>query len=233
MQWIHDYQLFLFDFDGLLVNTEEIHYRAYQRMCRDRGYPLPWSFEEYCQAAHYDSEKLRESVYETLPALRAIEPDWSILYAEKKRAMLELLEGGAVRLMPGAARLLGELAAAGIAHCVVTNSPEEQIQIIRSQNPALNTIPHWFTRETYTHPKPHPECYLNAIAKTGAQGKKVIGFEDTPRGLNALLQTPATVMLITQVPYPEIPEFMRKGAKHYPSLEALPETLLESSSSPG
>ena len=33
MDWIKKYQLFLFDFDGLLVNTEEMHFLAYKQMC--------------------------------------------------------------------------------------------------------------------------------------------------------------------------------------------------------
>ena len=32
MRWISEYQLFLFDLDGLLVNTEELHYQAYKNM---------------------------------------------------------------------------------------------------------------------------------------------------------------------------------------------------------
>src|ERR1700722_3484515 len=101
MQWIHQYQLFLFDFDGLLVNTEEIHYLAYKKMFSDRGIHLNWSFSRYCQAAHYQAEGLRDQVYAEFPQLHVMEPDWKVLYAEKKRAVLALINEGAVQLMPG------------------------------------------------------------------------------------------------------------------------------------
>lgn len=221
MQWINDYQLFLFDFDGLLVNTEEIHYKAYQKMCRDRGFELPWDFIRYCHAAHYSQEKLRSSIFESVPELKEDEPDWEVLYREKKQAMVELLSGGAVKLMPGAKALLEALDRAGIARCVVTNSPDEQIEIIRSQNPFLDIIEHWFTRETYTQPKPNPECYLNAIKALNPEGGKVIGFEDSPRGLRALLQTPAKPVFISAVDYPEIPDFLEQGVVLFHSLEGL------------
>ena len=135
MQWIEDYQLFLFDLDGLLVNTEEIHFTAYKKMCEARGYKLPWDFARYCQEAHYDSEKLKNSLYADLPALHREEPNWDVLYSEKKKEMMALLNGGAVHMMPGAERLLRALAVADIPRCVVTHSPDEQIQIIKRRNP--------------------------------------------------------------------------------------------------
>ncbi len=55
MKWIHDFQLFLFDFDGLLVDTEGLHYAAYVNIMAARGYRLDWSFAEYSQMAHLNS----------------------------------------------------------------------------------------------------------------------------------------------------------------------------------
>lgn len=221
MQWINDYQLFLFDFDGLLVNTEEIHYQAYQKMCSDRGFDLPWTFPRYCRAAHYNQETLRRELFEAVPDLAKSQPDWEILYREKKQAMVYLLSQGAVQLMPGAEELLAALDRKGIARCVVTNSPDEQIQLIKRSNPVLETIPHWYTRETYSKPKPDPECYLNAIRDLCPEGGNVVGFEDTPRGMRALLQTAAKSLMITQVDYPELPDFIHQGAEHYSSLRDL------------
>lgn len=226
MKWIHEYQLFLFDFDGLLVNTEEIHYLAYKNMCAARGLDLDWSFSRYCEAAHYDAEALRHQIYAKFPLLQQAEPNWSVLYAEKKQAVLTLLRQGAVQLMPGAEKLLQELHKANIARCVVTHSADDLVNLIRQQHPILNTIPHWFTREHYSHPKPNPECYQKAIATFSQPGDRVIGFEDTPRGLTALLGTDATSVLVCQAKYPEIPSFISKGALHYSSLDKLPSGKL-------
>lgn len=40
MEWTQDYHLFLFDFDGLLVDTEALHLEAYRRMCAEKGHTL-------------------------------------------------------------------------------------------------------------------------------------------------------------------------------------------------
>lgn len=221
MRWIHEYQLFLFDFDGLLVNTEELHFLAYQRMCSDRGFHLKWDFNRYCQAAHYDASELEKQIYAEFPALKAMEPDWKVLYAEKKQAILQLLHEGAVHLMPGVERLLNALKEAGIKRCVVTHSPDELVVIAREKNPVLNTIPFWITREHYSHPKPNPECYLKAIEMHAGKGERVIGFEDTPRGIMALLGTTATPVMVCTANYPEIASFKKQGVTHYPTLDNL------------
>ena len=221
MNWIHDYQLFLFDLDGLLVNTEEVHYRAYKRMVGDRGFDLKWDFVRYCRAAHYEAEGLRDQIYVELPELQKMEPSWDVLYGEKRKAMIDLLNEGAIHLMPGVETLLKALDKADIRRCVVTHSADDLVSIIRRKNPILDTIPVWLTLHDYTHPKPHPECYQIAIERLGEPGTRMIGFEDTPRGLTALMQTQAKPVLVSTIPYPEIPEFIERGATHYRSFEEI------------
>jgi beta-phosphoglucomutase len=221
MNWIHNYQLFLFDFDGLLVNTEKVHFLAYQRMCRLYGFELTWNFDRYCQAAHYHPEGLRDQIYQEFPSLKEKEPSWEILYAHKKQAILDLVHEGAIHMMPGATALLKALQKSHIKRCVVTHSPEDLVKGIRKQNPILDTIPVWITREDYKHPKPNPECYMIAIERLSQEGDKVIGFEDTPRGLKALMGSSAEPILICEAQYPEIASFLQAGVRHYSTLEQL------------
>ena len=190
MEWIHSFQLFLFDFDGVLVNTEELHYKAYKKMCADRGFSLKWDLSTYAHYAMYRAEGLQEGIYKEFPALKQQEPDWSRLYQEKKDAYFTLLKEG-VELIPGVEKLLLALEEAGISRCVVTNSVAAHIALIREQIPVLNTIPHWITREDYEKPKPDPECYHKAIELYSRPGDRVVGFEDSPKGLKALLETDA------------------------------------------
>ncbi|MCC5831683.1 MAG: HAD family phosphatase [Chlamydiales bacterium] len=199
VHWIHDYQLFLFDFDGILVNTEELHYLAYKKMCANRGFSLKWDMRTYIRHAMYSASGLKEGIYQEFPDLKRYEPCWEILYREKKQAYAELLVRRGASLMPGVERLLKELERSGIKRCVVTHSSAEQIKLIRARQPVLNSIPHWITREDYSEPKPSPECYQRAIEKLAEEGERVIGFEDSPRGLKALLGTDAKAVLVTDL----------------------------------
>ncbi len=211
----------MFDFDGLLVNTEEIHYQAYKNMCKARGYELRWSFPYYCNVAHRSAENIRINIYQDLPGLHNEEPRWEVLYAEKKSAYSHLLEQGAVQMMPGAGELLNHLAKENVRRCVVTNSLAEHIAIIKQQQSVLNTIPHWITREDYSQPKPHPECYRYAIQQYAGPEDAIIGFEDTPRGLEALRGTRAQPVLIASRTHAYVSEVTGENVIHVESFEEL------------
>jgi HAD superfamily hydrolase (TIGR01509 family) len=193
MEWIRHFQLFLFDFDGLLVNTEHLHFQAYVNMLNKRGYSLDLSFAQFCELAHLHAGALREAIYAKFPDL---DPDWDSLYAQKTQICLELIASGKVELMPGVHKLLCALLDANIRSAVVTNSTLNQVQIIRAQIPILQTIANWVTREDYEKPKPNPDAYLRAIQLYGKKGDKIVGFEDSLKGFQALLQTPALAVLI-------------------------------------
>jgi HAD superfamily hydrolase (TIGR01509 family) len=227
MDWIFHYHLFLFDFDGLLVNTEKIHYNAYKKMCQRRGYQLTWTFAKYCSIAHTSATGLRENIYDDFPQLQQQEPIWEILYGEKKQCYMELLTEQPVELMAGAAELLALLEEAQVKRCVVTHSPLEQIQRIRKHQPLLDSITEWFTREDYTHPKPHPDGYLKAIEKLASKSDRIIGFEDSLRGIESLLQTPAQPVAICPPNTSYLKEILQhKNVLHYSSLTDFMDSAL-------
>lgn len=197
MQWINQFDLFLFDFDGLLVDTEKFHYEAYCILCHTQGVELDWDFEQFCNIAHSSATAIRDALH---PRLIHMQPKWDVLYSEKKKIYLNLLSSKPLELMPGAFELLSALAKTNIRRVVATHSPREQINLIKSHLPILNTIPFWVTREDYTNPKPAPDAYLTAIALHGQPQDRIIGFEDSLRGLTALMATPALALHITTRP---------------------------------
>ncbi len=228
MRWIHNYQLFLFDFDGILANTEDLHFRAYKKMCADRGFSLKWDLKTYAwQASLYGAGGLKEAIYKQFPDLKRYEPCWEILYREKKRAYTELLMEEQAPLMPGIEPLIQALSRADIKRCVVTNSPEEHVKMIRAKQPLLNTIPVWITREHYSQPKPASECYEKAIAMLGKEGDRIIGFEDSPRGLKALLGTKAEGVFVTSLlekkQLQQLSQEVEKDFHHFNSFDELLE----------
>jgi beta-phosphoglucomutase len=221
MLWIENFQLFLFDFDGLLVNSEKLHYQAYQQMCRRHGCELPWDFGSYIQVAHMgDDFAIRKEIYHLFPKLAEEFPEWAPLYAEKKQIYIELLTAGKMELMPGVGSLLERLEEKGIKRCVVTHSFRASVEEIRRQLPALNSIPNWVTREDVTRPKPDPEGYQKAIDLLAEPGDRIVGFEDTLKGLRALQGTVAKPVLICASSHPQLAQ-LPAGALHFESFERI------------
>ena len=225
MHWIHNFDLFLFDFDGLLVDTENLHFRAYQELCQRRGNALPWDLNRFMQIAHADATGLRREISALFP--RMIEQEiWENLYSEKKAIYESLIEQGDLSLLPGVEALLLKLASEVKKRCVVTNSTQKQTDAIRTRIRALQSIPHWFTRESYERPKPAPDGYLTALKALSAEGDRVIGFEDSMRGYHSLKEAGVgCAVLICSPGHPQLDGFAEKDGWHVSSFETVSKIL--------
>jgi beta-phosphoglucomutase len=225
MDWIQDYQLFLFDFDGLLVDTEPLHYASYAQLCLQHGCEMKWDFERFCQEAHGKAMGIWEALMREFPHLFVDESSREVLYEEKKTLYVELLKKRPLEFMEGAAELLAALDKRGAKRAVVTNSPRAHIEVIKESLPLLKSIPLWITREDYSHPKPSPEGYLKAIEHLAGPGDKIIGFEDTLKGLKALLSADVESILICPSQKTHVKECVMLGAKHFESLLSINRLL--------
>jgi beta-phosphoglucomutase len=214
-QWVQYYQLFLFDFDGLLVDTERLHYASYLEVARRRGCPLNWDFKRFCLEAHGKAMSFFDGLQKEYPDVFKEGPTKEELYEEKKRLYVEMLQNVSLNLMEGVEALLNALDERNIKRAVVTNSVKEQIEIIKKKLPVLQKIPLWVTREDYANPKPSPEGYLKAISLLATPGDKIVGFEDTLKGLKALIAAGADAMLICPADHEHVGEGKKLGAKHF------------------
>lgn len=220
MRWIDDYQLYLFDLDGLLVDTEPLHYTAYVKASVKWDIPWPYTFEQYCKVAHAEQNGIKKAFLRDFPNL--LEATWNVLATEKKKLYMECLESSTVALMPGVERFLSSLFDLKKTVCVVTNSPLDQAEKIKKSINILQSIPHWITRDDCHNPKPSPEGYLTAIARYAPQKEsRIIGFEDTFKGFKALSQTSARPVLICPSYRDHVSECLQLGGLHFTSFDAL------------
>ena len=199
-----NYDVYLFDWDGLLVSTQELLYlswrTAYQEETQD---DKPLSFEEW-SLLHHSALIVRKMKPINEKRMRKRRHD---LYDNMLR------ESPLLRLLDGVEPFLSSLD----PHCVfiVTSSSRIEVERIRQRLhcEALEKIPysHWFTREIYEHRKPNPDGWNRAIQLAGQeQGRKrtdlrVIGFEDSPSGVHSLLAATRveTCVLVNPFRYPD------------------------------
>jgi len=195
---LNQFDLFLFDFDGLLVNTEELHQRAYEKALKKRGCTLPWDFTTYITNAHKSPVHLKNEMIKQCPQLE--QEHYENFYEDKKKLYQELLLSDHLSLMDGVDRMLKLVK--DKPHAVVTNSNRLQTEMIKKALPILESIPLWITREDYTEPKPAPDSYRKALEKL-PRGR-AIGFEDSLKGINALKSADITAVCIKPPLYPSV-----------------------------
>lgn len=225
IQWIEQFKGLLFDLDGLLVNTERLHFSAYKKILDRRGYLFNWNFSTFCRIAHRGVNSLQNAVYAYLPQLKKRFPDWEEIYQDKKIAYLQILKEGNIECMPGVDRLLQVIKKKEIKCCIVTNSTKEETDLIRQFLPQLNVIPFWITREQYERPKPDPDAYLVAMQKLNEKQENIIGFEDSWRGFNALKRAGIKRVLICPASHLSMHEEIPKDVIHFDSFEKIPDKI--------
>ena len=210
-------KLVLFDFDGLLVDTEKLHYLAYQEALQKWGCPLDINFETYISLAHHESGKgLKDYIERTFPTLSG---KWSEVRGDKLIIYSHLVQTN-IELMPFVSVLLISLTEKNIPSCVVTNSLKKDVDAIKSHHPTLNLIPHWITRENYEKPKPQPDGYLTALKLfPEIAPSDALGLEDTLKGIHALQAASIPAILICDSHHPQLAH--AKNIPFLPSLQSL------------
>lgn len=191
------FDLYLFDLDGTLVNTELIHNRAYNETFKYFNINEHLDFETYCKYAHYDNEYFKEHINALINRYN-LTINYNIFYNKKKESFLNSIDQ--IEFMEGAEELLSKLFEKNISTCVVTHSDSDIINKIVSQLPLLNKINKFISKNDYLHKKPHPECYIKALSLF-PNIKNPIGFEDSYRGLLALTSTNITPVFINNSNY--------------------------------
>jgi HAD superfamily hydrolase (TIGR01509 family) len=165
----------LFDMDGLLVDTEPLWFEVEcDIMARLGG---RWSAAD--QQALVGGSLRRTVGYllarATRRASRQDVARWLIA------GMAELLGTREVPLLPGAAPLLAEVAAAGIGYALVTSSERVIMDAVIARIGV--SFPVTVCGGDVLRPKPDPEPYLRAAALLGADPARCAALEDSPNGV--------------------------------------------------
>lgn len=88
--------------------------------------------------------------------------------------------------IPGAWEFLAELKQASIPSAIVTSSNEQKMSQVYKAHPQLYTmVDAILTSEHFSRSKPDPECFLKGMEILGGKPEETFVFEDSLHGLNA------------------------------------------------
>jgi len=169
----------VFDFDGLIVDTEVPIFRAWQRIYREHGQELPldrWltiigtssgSFDPVKELGDRIGEHLDEGALDTLERL---------YYAESTALQ---------QLLPGVAEYLTLAPQLGLKTAIASSSTRKWVMEhlerfgIGAQFDAI------VCREDVKKTKPDPELYRTALQRLDVQADQAIALEDSSNGILA------------------------------------------------
>ncbi len=192
---IYNFDLFIFDFDGTILDTEPIHYESYLESImsfqshnylkndlleKEFTYSI---YEKYCHSLNLNDIKLFLSIKFNID-------DYNSFYKLKQQIYEEKIKNeDRLKYIDGFEMFLNKIIYYNKPFIIVTNSSKQNLDYFQNipKFHLLKKTLKIFTKEDFKNKKPHPECYLK-IHHLYPQFNRKIGFEDSLRGFHSLIQ---------------------------------------------
>jgi len=169
----------VFDFDGLILDTETSVFEGWRVIYDEAGHELSlhwWQQAIGTDGADFDPlAELQRRVGEPLDLEALVLRRRSIRDADLARRTV----------LPGIEATLERARALGLKLAVASSSP---LDWVGPHVERLGLMPFFHalaTREDVTHAKPAPDLYLLAAERLGVAPERAIAFEDSPPGVHA------------------------------------------------
>ena len=183
----------IFDVDGTLVDTEELHRRAFNQAFLEFELGWDWGLNLYAELLGVSGgaeriarfiDRLDLAAAEKI-RLRRLVPS---VHRAKTRIYGELLAGGKAQLRPGVARLVGEARRAGLRIGLAATSASANVQsLVRAAfgTEAREAIAAIVCADQVARKKPAPDLYELLLATLRVPAAACVAFEDSANGLAA------------------------------------------------
>jgi HAD superfamily hydrolase (TIGR01509 family) len=183
----------IFDVDGTLADTEELHRQAFNAAFAEAGLPWHWSRPRYRAllritggkerlAHHIGSLRLGSGEQQRLLDLVPT------LHANKTRHYAAAVEAGRLPLRDGVQRLLHEARDDGCRLAIASTTSAANIDALLRATLGPDAID-WFDviacSDQVARKKPAPDIYQLVLQLLGVEPEAAVAFEDSAHGLAA------------------------------------------------
>ena len=195
-------ELFIFDMDGLIFDSECAFMETLAGIMKERGYTM--TRENYVQTLGLSMADTRKVM------LGFYGPDYP--YEEISQEGRHRLNARAAKhplpIKRGILKLLDELTKRGIPRCVASSSPRETVLTYLTSAGLLNRFDFIASGDDITHSKPNPEIFLLCCRHFGTSPEHSVVLEDSENGIRAAVNGHIPVICIPDMktPAPELLE---------------------------
>lgn len=169
----------IFDFDGLVVDTESPAYEAWLAIYREHGQELDLSLWVQCVG----SSAARFDPVQHLSDLVGRDLDREALFQEKERRKLEACLQKP--LLPGVLDRLRESRALGLRTAVASSSGRVWVEGHATRLGIGSLLDAMRTGDDVARVKPHPDLYFAAAEALAVAPHECVAFEDSLNGVKA------------------------------------------------
>jgi HAD superfamily hydrolase (TIGR01509 family) len=193
----------VFDFDGVILDTETPFFRSWQEIYQEHGYDI--SFEDWGSMLGSSSDP--EDPYDRLEDYLGASLDREAIRSKRLNREMELLETETI--LPGIESVLIESRRLGMKLAVASSSERSWVTTHLKRLGLLSFFECIMCAEDVQFAKPHPDLYEAACTALGLLPVQAIAFEDT---LNGVIAAKRAGLYCVAIPNPI--------TRHLPMLEA-------------
>jgi HAD superfamily hydrolase (TIGR01509 family) len=167
----------VFDFDGVVANSIQVHAVAYQLTLKPLGVPVE-THQVYLREGARS-----ETIIRTFLEEAGRDPDDELvdrLTTIKQRVFERVGEPG---LYPWARQVVETVDDRGFAMAICTGTRRENVPGIAGD--LAKRFDFVASEETYTRDKPHPEAFATAAEGLGIEPERCLAIENAPRGIES------------------------------------------------
>jgi HAD superfamily hydrolase (TIGR01509 family) len=207
----------LFDLDGVLIDTTDLHYRVWDEFARSRGF-IPSRQQLLATNGRRADETIRLWMGSNLTNEQV-----AAITAEREAYFNRLLAIERVPGVPGAAEFVAALVDARVPIGVATSATPENAALSLSRVGLENVFGAVVTAADVTHGKPDPEPYLKLAARLGFMAADCLVIEDSVSGIRAAKASGAKCLaLATTFPMTQLaaetPDWLVNGFADLPAM---------------
>lgn len=184
------FSTYVFDLDGVIVDSEKIHYKCYKKAFKEViNYDLNWN--SYCEIHH----SIDNSFKIMFPS------DYEKIYSCKNELYKNEISN--IELIEGFYNFFRMLVKSGKYICIVSDTSKETFKLICEKFSFLNKCNIVITRESVDKRKPDSSCYLKLINQLKNKVKlyDIIAFEDSYKGWTSVCNTIYNCVLVNSLDY--------------------------------
>lgn len=174
----NDILLAIFDHDGVLVDSLELHTQAWVEMGRRAGLSFPPGF------IHETFGMTNPSIFRKLLGDEVGAHDIQG-YSDLKEVCYRDVARGQIQLMDGVRDVLDALTARQVKLAIGSSGVLPNLELTVTECGLTGRFAAIASLEDITHGKPDPEVFLVAAKKAGGQPRRSVVFEDAVVGIQA------------------------------------------------
>ncbi len=182
---------FIFDWDGVVVDSSKQHEESWERLAAQEGLPL---FE-----GHFKIGFGKRNEWIIPNSIKWTEDPSEIerLGDEKERHYREIIRETGLEPLPGVRAFLDSLQQSNLPFAVGSSTPRENIMAVMQTAGIEGFFSEIVAAKDVTIGKPNPEVFLKAAAAIGISPERCIVFEDSLSGIEAGLSGGMKVVALT------------------------------------